>query len=62
LGWGDRDGAIGLCDVPDGGLRSWGEASNEEGDSGEGAPGAWEVITVDVGIDGGDFGLGVVWV
>ncbi len=62
MGRGDRDGPIGLCDITHRGLGAWGEASNEEGDCGESAPGAWELCAVDVGVDGRCVGQGVVQV
>jgi len=62
LGWGDRDGPISLCNFTHRGLGAWGEASNEEGDCGESAPGAWELCAVDVGVDGRCIGQGVVQV
>ena len=51
LGWDDRDGPVGSGDIPDGGLRARGQAGDEEGIGGEGAPGAGEKIGVDCRID-----------
>jgi len=62
LGRGDGDGPISLRNITHGGLGAWGEASNEEGDCGESAPGAWEICAIDVGVDGCCLGQGVVQV
>jgi hypothetical protein len=51
LGWHDGNCPIGLCHVADGCLGSWGKAGDEQGHGGERAPGAREIIAVDVGVD-----------
>src|ERR1700744_4222341 len=53
LRWGCRNCPVGLCNVTHRGLRSWGEACNEQENCGECSPCAWELIAIDIDVDGG---------